>query len=235
MVSTEKTNYCKLVALLVDTASHVIWTYIRKQILGSTSFESFLNIIEEKHKLIHVYETNACCECVFELIKGSKLISRKQLLQLYKSDVSKQIKNHAKYIDGKVVRVCTCKYVAIKDIDVKKIDITLASHIILKCGKQELGLDNWITQIKEVRNEIFHISDMQTVSDNKFNRKWEKVKGSILGIAQLINSEFAEITMKKIQQTKTITCIPDYMLKYEILCRDYWRNKCAEFEVRGYL
>ncbi|XP_076085677.1 uncharacterized protein LOC143056485 isoform X3 [Mytilus galloprovincialis] len=230
MVSTEKTNYCKLVALLVDTASHVIWTYIRKQILGSTSFESFLNIIEEKHKLIHVYETNACCECVFELIKGSKLISRKQLLLLYKSDVSKQIKNHAKYIDGKVVRVCTCKYVAIKDIDVKKIDITLASHIILKCGKQELGLDNWITQIKEVRNEIFHISDMQTVSDNKFNRKWEKVKGSILGIAQLINSEFAEITTKKIQQTKTITCIPDYMLKYEILCRDYWRNKCAEFE-----
>ncbi|XP_071147549.1 uncharacterized protein [Mytilus edulis] len=230
MVSTEKTNYCKLVALLVDTASHVIWTYIRKQILGSTSFESFLNIIEEKHKLIHVYETNACCECVFELINGSKLISRKQLLLLYKSDVSKQIKNHAKYIDGKVVRVCTCKYVAIKDIDVKKIDITLASHIILKCGKQELGLDSWITQIKEVRNEIFHISDMQRVSDNKFNRKWEKVKGSILGIAQLINSEFAEITTKKIQQTKTITCIPDYMLKYEILCRDYWRNKCAEFE-----
>ncbi|XP_063410710.1 uncharacterized protein LOC134693739 [Mytilus trossulus] len=230
MVSTEKTNYCKLVALLVDTACHVIWTYMRKQILGSSSFESFLNMIEEKHKLIHAYETNECCKCVFELIKGSKLISRKQLLILYKSDVSKQIKNHAKYIDGKVVRVCTCNYVAIKDIDVKTIDITLASHIILKCGKQELGLHNWITQIKEVRNEIFHISDMQTVSDNKFNRKWEKVKGSILGIAQLINCKFAEITKKKIQQTKTITCIPDYMLKYEILCRDYWRNKCAEFE-----
>ncbi|XP_071147201.1 uncharacterized protein [Mytilus edulis] len=31
-------------------------------------------------------------------------------------------------------------------------------------------------------------------------------------------------------QTQKLTIIGDYMLKYEIICRDYWRNKCAEFE-----
>ncbi|CAC5393329.1 unnamed protein product [Mytilus coruscus] len=189
---TEKTNYFKLVALLVDTACHVIWTYIRETLLGSSSFESFLNLIKEKHKLIHVYETNECCECVSEMIKGEQLISRKQLLLLYKSDESKQIQNHTIYVGRKVVQVCICKYIAIKNIDVKIIDITLANYIILKCGKQELGLDNWMTQIKEVRNEIFHISDIQEITDDKFRRKWEKVKGSILGIAKLINRTFVE-------------------------------------------
>ncbi|CAC5363156.1 unnamed protein product [Mytilus coruscus] len=230
MAPTEKKNYFKLVTLLVDIGCHVIWTYIGENILGPRSFESFLNLIKEKHKLIHVYETNECCECVSELIKGEKLISRKQLLLLYKSDESKQIENHKTCIGRKVVQVCICKYVAIKNIDVKIIDITLANYIICKCGKQEPGLDNWMTQIKEVRNEIFHISDIQGITDDKFSRKWEKVKGAILGIAKLINSTFVEETEEKIQHTKSIICIPEFMLKYEILCRDYWRNKCAEFE-----
>ncbi|CAC5406358.1 unnamed protein product [Mytilus coruscus] len=192
MVPTAKTNYFKLVALIVDTACQVIWAHIRTKILGSSRFESFLNLIKEKHKLIHLFETNECCECVSELMKGERLISRKQLLLLYQSFESKQIQNHTKYVGRKVVRVCICKYVAIQNIDVKIIDITLANYVIRKCGKQELGLDSWMTQIKEVRNEIFHISDIQEITDDKFGRKWEKVKGSILGIAKLINSTFAE-------------------------------------------
>ncbi|CAC5393353.1 unnamed protein product [Mytilus coruscus] len=174
MVPTAKTNYFKLVALIVDTACQVIWAYIRTKILGSSRFESFLNLIKEKHKLIHLFETNECCECVSELIKGERLISRKQLLLLYQSFESKQIQNHTKYVGRKVVRVCICKYVAIQNIDVKIIDITLANYVIRKCGKQELGLDSWMTQIKEVRNEIFHISDIQEITDDKFGRKWKK-------------------------------------------------------------
>ncbi|CAC5393334.1 unnamed protein product [Mytilus coruscus] len=230
ILPTNKSNYFKLVALLVDTACFVIWTYIRENIIGSSSFESFLNLKEKKHKLIHVYEATRCCECVTAFLKGEQLISRKQLLLLYKSDKTKQIQNHTKKVDRKMVQVCICKYVAIENIDVKNIDITLANFIILKCGNPELGLDNWMKQITEVRNEIFHISDIQEITDDKFSRKWGKVEGSLLGIANLINSSFAEVTEKKIHQTKKITCIPEYMLKYEIMCRDYWRNKCAEFE-----
>lgn len=218
-------------ALLVDTACPVIRTYITKKILGSNSFKSFLSLINEKHKLIHGFETNECCECVSELIKGEHLISLKQLLLLYHSDKSKHNQDHIAHVDRNKVRVCICKYVAIGNI--KVIDITLANFIIIKCGKQELGLDNWMKQIKEVRNEIFHMSDIQQITDAKFSRKWETLKGAILGIANLINSEFADKNEIKIKQTERITCVPEYMLKYETLCRDYWRNKCAEFEVRG--
>lgn len=238
MPSTERTNYFKLVALIVDIVSPVISTYIRKNILDSSSFESFLNLLKEKHKLIHVFETLKCCECVSEMIKGEKLISKKQLLVMYKSDESKLVRHHQKYVGGKVVQICICKYIAIENIDVKIIDITLANYIILKCGKQELGIDNWMKQIQEVRNEIFHTSDIQEITDDKFNRKWETLKGSILGIASLINSEFEKETEENICQTKKVTIIPDSMssmLKNEILCRDYWKQKCAEFEVRWYV
>lgn len=154
---------------------------------------------------------------------------------MYKSDEIKRVRNHQKFVNGKVVQICICKYVAIENIDVKMIDITLANYIIQKCGKRELGIDNWMRQIHEVRNEIFHTSDIQEITDDRFNREWETLKGSILGIASHINSEFEKETEEKICQTKKVTIIPDSMscmLKNEIMCRDYWKQKCAEFEVR---
>ncbi|VDI12183.1 Hypothetical predicted protein, partial [Mytilus galloprovincialis] len=167
------------------------------------------------------------------MIKGEKLISKKQLLVMYKSDEIKRVRNHQKFVNGKVVQICICQYVAIENIDVKMIDITLANYIIQKCGKRELGIDNWMKQIQEARNEIFHTSDIQEITDDRFNREWETLKGSILGIASLINSEFEKETEEKICQTKKVTIIPDSMscmLKNEIMCRDYWKQKCAEFE-----
>lgn len=231
MAPTDRTNYFKLVAFIVNIAFHVIWKYISNNILGSCSFESFLNSKKEKHKLVHVYETNECCECVSEKIKGERLISRKQFSLLYKSDDTKQIKSHKKYAGGKVSQICTCNYSAVQNIDVKIVDITLANYIIQKCGKPDLGVNNWIEQIKDVRNEIFHLSDTQEITDEKFKRKWTKLEGSVLGIATLIDITYATEIEKKILQTKKLVFIPEYVLKYEILCRDYWRHKCAEFEV----
>ncbi|CAC5393328.1 unnamed protein product [Mytilus coruscus] len=230
MTSKDKTNYFKLVALTVNIAYNVIWKYISERILDSLSFESFLNLKKEKHKLVHVYETKDCCECLSEKINGQRLISRKQLLLLYNSDETQQIKSHIKYIGGKMSQTCICNYSAIEKINVKIVDITLANHIIQQCGKHELGVTNWIEQIKDVRNEIFHLSDIQKLTDERFSRKWTKLEGSILGIAQLIDTHYAEQIKRNILQTKTLSFIPDYMLKYEILCRDYWKHKCAEFE-----
>lgn len=90
-------------------------------------------------------------------------------------------------------------------------------------------------KIKDVRNEIFHLSDTQEITDDKFNRKWIQLQGSILGIAELIDSAYAVEIERKILQAKNLALIPYYMLKYEVLCRDYWRHKCAEFEVRRQL
>ncbi|CAC5426321.1 unnamed protein product [Mytilus coruscus] len=230
MTEQYRNNYFKLVAVIVDFAFIVIWKYIREKILGPNSFVTFLN--KEKHKLVHTHETSQCCECMIEQIPGEKLISRKQLLILYKSDERNQIHDHKKYTGNKLIKICICKYSAKENIDVGVLDITLANYIIQKCGKHELGIDNWIEQIKDVRNEIFHLSDIQEMTDQVFSRRWSKLEGSIMGIAKVIGNAYAVETEQNIMQTKNLTIVGDYMLKYEIICRDYWRNKCAEFEVR---
>ncbi|XP_076085190.1 uncharacterized protein LOC143056004 [Mytilus galloprovincialis] len=228
MTQQHRNNYFKLVALIVDVAYLVISKYIKEKILGPDSFETFLN--KEKHKLVHIYETSQCCECRIPSIKKEKLISRKQLLILYKSDERNQIRDHKKYARNKLTQICICEYSAKAQIDVRVVDITLANYIIQKCGKHALGIDNWIEQIKDVRNEIFHLSDIQEMTDQMFGIKWTKLEGSIMGIAKEISSDYANEAEKHIMQTQKLTIIGDYMLKYEIICRDYWRNKCAEFE-----
>ncbi|CAG2217848.1 unnamed protein product [Mytilus edulis] len=229
-MTQQRNNYFKLVAVIVDVAYLVISKYIKEKILGSDSFESFLN--KEKHKLVHIYETSPCCECRILSINGEKLISKKQLHMLYKSDEGNQIHDHKEYTGNKLTRICICKYSAKAHIDVRVVDITLANYIIQKCGKHALGIDNWIEQIKDVRNEIFHLSDIQEMTNDIFDRKWSKLEGSIMGIAKVIGSAYPVETEQMIMQTKKLTIVDDYMLKYEIICRDYWRNKCTEFEVR---
>lgn len=226
-------NYFKLVALIVDIACLVICKYIQENIIGPDSFETFLN--KKKHTLVHVYETPECCECRLGKITGQRLISRKQLLLLYNSDEMKLINSHIKYTKRKLTPICICKYSAIPSIDVKVVDITLANYIIQKCGNQELGIENWIEQIKDVRNEIFHQSDIQNIDDSTFSRNWTKLHGSILGIANAIGEEYAWEIKNKIRETKDIIMIPDYNMKYAQLCKDYWKHKCAEFEVRFHL
>ncbi|XP_076086814.1 uncharacterized protein LOC143057394 [Mytilus galloprovincialis] len=229
MAPQEKINYFKLVALIADIACLVIWQYIRENILGKDSFETFLN--KKKHTLVHLYETLPCCECIVsKKINGERLVSRKQFLVLYKSIDRNKVYYHNKYACRKLTQICTCNYSANDNVDVKVVDITLANYIIKRCGKREQGVDNWIEQIKDVRNKIFHLSDIQKITDHKFNRIWTQLEGSILGIANLMGSVYVDEIEKKILQTKEHIFISSYMLKYEKLCCDYWRNKCAEFE-----
>lgn len=229
MAPREKKNYFKLVTLVVDIACLVIWDYIRTRILRHNSFETFLN--KQKHNLVHVFETSKCCQCSGEITK-ERLITRKQLLTLYKSDERNNIEDHKKYDGKKIIQICICNYSAIANIDVRVVDNTLANYIIQRCGQQELKVDNWIKQIKDVRNKIFHLSDIQEITKANFKRKWTKLEGSILGIANVVGRAYADITNKRILQIKKITTIAENLFKYEKLCSEYWKNKCAEFEVR---
>ncbi|CAG2218046.1 unnamed protein product [Mytilus edulis] len=91
--------------------------------------------------------------------------------------------------------------------------------------------DNFlIEQIKNERNKIFHLSDLQEITDDEFRDKWSILEGSIMGIATVIGRACTDETEKNIMQANKLILIGDYMLKNEIICRDYWKNKCAEFE-----
>ena len=194
MTEQYRNNYFKLVAVSVDIAFIVIRKYVREMILGPDNFVTFLN--NEKHTLVHIHQTSLCCECMTNKIHGEILISNKQLFILYKSDERKQIRDHKKYTGNKLTQICICKYSAKEYVDVRVLDITLANYIIQKCGKHELGLDNWIEQIKEVRNEIFYLSDIQEMTDQVFSRRWSKLERSIMGIANVIGSAFAVETAR---------------------------------------
>lgn len=53
-----------------------------------------------------------------------------------------------------------------------------------------------------------------------------------MGIAKVISKKYAVESKDNIFETKELTVIADYMFKYQKLCCDYWKNKCAEFEVK---
>ena len=89
-----------------------------------------------------------------------------------------------------------------------------------------------MTQIQDLRNEIFHLSDIKELKDEEFKNKWKIIEGSILGIANLIDKEYAVKTKLRINSIKQLAVIPASMFNDEILCRDYWKMKCAEFQVR---
>lgn len=230
MAPKDRNNYFKLVTLMIDIACSVLWKYITENILGATSFGSFLDTKQEKHKLVHLFETNRCCQCTHEKKNRKRAISRNQLLKLYESDKTKQIRYHKCY--KKPIIICICNYSAQKNVDIKDVDITLANYIIRKCGKHQPEIYKYMEQIKDLRDEIFHLSDIQEITDNIFSRLWTKLEGSIVGLAKSQASEYANKIEKDILQIKGLTFIPDYMLKYEKLCRDYWEHKCVEFEVR---
>ncbi|CAG2244525.1 unnamed protein product [Mytilus edulis] len=163
MSQQQRNNYLKLVAVIVDVAMLVIWKYIKEKILGPDSFETFLN--KEKHKLVHIYETSQCCQCMKEHISRERLISRKHLLLLYKLEKGNQSHDHRKYYRGTLTQICICEYSAKENIDIRVLDITLANFVIQICGKHEQGIHVWIEKIKVVRNKIFRLSDIQEITD----------------------------------------------------------------------
>lgn len=215
----------------MDVSHFVLWKYIEEKVLGSHSFESYLNNPQTKHKIFHIYKNILCCECNLTKMEGEKIISEKQFQMLYKCDEKKSIANHKKYIRVKVTQTCICCYSAVKNVSVRVLDITLAKVLIKRCGKQALGLEMWMGKITEIRNEIFHLSDIQEMADDKFNRRWQQLEGSIMGIANLLQNNLPKDIQVKIKNIKRLVVISDQVLKHERLCRDYWKYKCAELEV----
>lgn len=225
-------NYHRLVSLIVDVSQFVLWKYIEDQELGSGNFESYLNTVGTKHTIFHLYKNILCCKCKMKKIVKEKIISEKQFTMLYRRDVEQSVREHKKYSGEKLFQTCICCYSAVQNVNLRVLDITLAKILINKCGKPApLGLDVWLSTITEIRNEIFHLSDRQEMTDDKFHRNWQKLEGSIIGIANLVQNDLPKDIRGKIENVKQLVVFSDQELKNERLCRDYWMYKCSTFEV----
>ncbi|CAG2242416.1 unnamed protein product [Mytilus edulis] len=68
------------------------------------------------------------------------------------------------------------------------------------------------------------------MTDDKFHRNWQKLEGSIIGIANLVQNDLPKDIRGKIENVKQLVVFSDQELKNERLCRDYWMYKCSTFE-----
>ncbi|CAG2219901.1 unnamed protein product [Mytilus edulis] len=124
-----------------------------------------------------------------------------------------------------------CSWTPRSDINTSVLDISLAHIVIKSCGKFELGADTWIETITDIRNEIFHKSDIKALSRNVFENSWEKLVSSVGGLTKLISEEYSSEVQYRIDKLKDRVIVSRVTLKLEHLYWDYWKQKCAELEV----
>lgn len=173
-----------------------------------------------------------CCGCEgFPDNSNRPNLTKTQFSVLYKIDSTKHNQSHKKFQNGKTAQVCMCSWTPRSDINTSVLDISLAHIVIKSCGKFELGADTWIETITDIRNEIFHKSDIKALSRNVFENSWEKLVSSVGGLTKLISEEYSSEVQYRIDKLKDRVIVSRVTLKLEHLYWDYWKQKCAELEV----
>lgn len=173
-----------------------------------------------------------CCGCVsFPDNSNRPNLTKTQFSVLYKIDSTKHNPSHKRFQSGKTAQVCMCSWSPRPNINTSVLDISLAHIVIKSCGKFELGADTWIETITDIRNEIFHKSDIKALSKNDFENSWEKLVGSVEGLSKLISEEYSSEVQYRIDKLKDRVIISRVKLNLEHLYGDYWKQKSAELEV----
>lgn len=235
MSEEDENNFYRLVAFVVDVAPEVFREYFKRKVLHGDTFESYLN--KHKHILYHLVFLRDCCECPSE---GSpckdKALSNEQMKLLYdfinynpckNSEQIKALKlNMKKYF-------CICKYSARKNISVKDVlDTTIACCIVKNCEPKNNSRDNWMTQIKHTRNKIVHKTDTKSISSVEFEAHWATLKGSVMGLASLLDKEYETHVCNQVDNLKSRQTLNTDKIKEVKLLHEWWRDKIFEIEVR---
>lgn len=210
----------------------VIKRYITEKLLNGKPFVSFLNKNTTKHSLFHCYQNMRCCSCQRKIKSNTQSynITYTQLKKLYDYDSNKKNKSHTIFFDKRIIPVCICSYTAVKTIEVKDLDITLAICVINAAIKPS-GIDQWIKQISEIKNKLFLLSDSKQISSDQFAASWKMVASTIIGISKPIGIEYAKSVESKILQLFQYSLKDDACFHLENLCYVYSDTKFVELEV----
>lgn len=198
--------------------------------------EKALKYLEtNKHILYHIYETLRCCQCgSFPLKLSRPNLTKTQFLVLYRRESTRHNSSHIRTQNGHTKQVCLCSWIARPTVTTDVLDISLV-HIILKnCTNFQLGADTWMKKITEIRNEIFHKSDIKALTKKEFVDFWQSLSGSITGLANLISHDYNMEMQYRIDMLKGRVMVSRDKWKLEHLCLDYWKQKSAELEVNFY-
>lgn len=222
--------YYRLVGFLVEVTPKVVRKYFEKTCLQGKTFKIFLE--ENRHILFHTYETLKCCQCVSTLYsRHSKHMSKQMFSVLYKHDQSKIVYSHVRKNNGRIEQLCMCSWDPHSNIDMTVLDISLANTLMKNCAIMQQGAEQWLRHIVDIRNEIFHKSDIKVISKKDYENMWSTLSGSVGGLTNLISQDYHESIKSEEKNLQDRVIVRREMLQLEDLCREYWKQKCAEFEV----
>ena len=197
------------------------------------SFETFLNT--NKHDIYHAFKLMMCCQCKSDTVQQCKSdpvqqckLSGTQFYSLYVSN--EQIGRCKQYRGQK--QQCICMISAKQNIEITILDITLVCCIVRNSDEMlEMGASVWLDAIRETRNNVFHYADSTTLSSDYFKKYWEKLSGSVGGIANLINREYYTNVKEKMRAILNKVFVHKDVFAQEELLREYYQSKLADYEV----
>lgn len=226
-LNLRRSKYCKIVLLIMEIAIAVIRKYITEQILNGNTFRSFLNEKTIKHALFHSVDRNQCCECSSKEFNSNNDFKKnpgyQKLWKLYISNPKNINEDHRKY------KECLCKY-AVEQTEIEVLDITMANCLIRVISTTDCtDVLQRITQIVAIRNEIFHLSELQ---DLKFETNWTAISAPIMGIANTIgkDNQYAQFVRLQIKELYNSTFKEVNASENGQLCIAYFNTKFDEFE-----
>lgn len=91
---------------------------------------------------------------------------------------------------------------------IDKFDMTLMHTFIQNCYKLNPADDMWWNTIQEVRNKLAHDERVRVFVQDRLQNWWDKVKGSILGLASNILPipEYMEAVQIQIKMLEMASC-----------------------------
>ncbi|CAC5400191.1 unnamed protein product [Mytilus coruscus] len=187
-------NFVRMFMLLVEVAVGVIRAFLEDKIKPD-NFESFLQ--QHRHDLYHLcYNRGRCCSCGLSPTFPTQAVIRKaQLDILFVQRPGVNCSSNS--------RVCSCSYIATPNIQLNTIDITLCFAIINNFITLDKNQNDFLNDIRVVRNEISHFAHQHDITSVEFDRMWKKVIKASIHLATCINNTYSADIQDKIERLRT--------------------------------
>ncbi|VDI75318.1 Hypothetical predicted protein [Mytilus galloprovincialis] len=96
------------------------------------------------------------------------------------------------------------------DASLENLDLTLINCLLICTCTPEIVKDtverssilDWTKNIKDSRNEIFHLANSKCLPTDEFERKWTKIEGAICGLAKLVGSQYSDRIKEELKTLK---------------------------------
>ncbi|XP_063429046.1 uncharacterized protein LOC134711942 isoform X2 [Mytilus trossulus] len=207
-MNQDEENLCKLVLLIVNIAMNVIRKVISCKLLNSE--ENFIIYLQNNmHMLFHAWHNNKkCCECHKNKYNYSESMLTGDQFRLMFNIGIQMNKEHKHANNNKIY--CLNKISVREDASLDNLDLTLVNCLLICTCTPELVRDtvercsilDWTKNIKDSRNEIFHLANSKCLPTEEFKHKWTKIEGAVCGLAGLVSSQYSDGIKEEIKTLK---------------------------------